>query len=363
MDHRQRASSHSIRPRLRAGAAASVRHSRRSCVGLAVALVLAAACSNTDDRASGTAASDVCGYVANGSTGSGSGRGDIAYASDANGSPDLWLMQPDGSHKAPLISGEGLQIFPAWSPRGASLVYTGTAGANVDTAPSDICRIRLSDGQITNLTNTEDANELAPTWSPDGHNIAFTSDTDEGSTIFVMAADGSNPHALVDSPGNYAWPSWSPDGRRIVFSGSPTPGDPDRIWVVDADGGEPQALTTQGTYGTGEPSWSPNGKLIAFISDQNGNPDSDNPPDWNEDVYVMNADGSDPRQVTSQPGNDHWPPAWSPESSHLLYTSDGPDLSPDLYLVPIQDPSALPAAGVNMTANSDYEGTAAWWAP
>jgi Tol biopolymer transport system component len=335
----------------------------RISVALASALVLATACSNADDPGPGATSSDVCGHLADASTGSAGGRGDIAYASDAAGGVDLWLMRPDRSDQAPLVSGNGVQIFPAWSPDGASLAYTGAVRANLDAAPSDICRIRLDDGRVTNLTDTEGTNEFAPSWSPDGQHIAYTSSTDDGSTIFVMGADGTHAHPLLDSSGNYGWPSWSPDGRQIVFSGSPYPGDPDQVWVVDAAGGDPRALTTQDDYGTGEPSWSPNGQLIAYVSDQNGDPNSTDPPDWNEDVYVMNADGSNPRQVTSRPGNEHWPPVWSPDSSQLLYTSDGPDENPDLYLVPFEDPSALPADGVGLTATSDNEATAAWRAP
>jgi Tol biopolymer transport system component len=147
---------------------------------------------------------------------------------------------------------------------------------------------------------------------------------------------------------------------RLVKCQSPSPGDPAHVWVVDAAGGDPRPLTSQDGYGISEPSWSPNGQLIAYISGQNGDPNSEDPPDWNEDVYVMNADGSNPRRVTSRLGNDHWPPVWSPDSSHLLYTSDGLHETSDLYLVPLEDPSALPADGVNVTTTSDNEATAAW---
>ena len=169
-----------------------LRRRPRRVLIVAATLLLAAACSSAEDPGSGTATSDVCGHLARTSTGSGA-RGVIAYASDASGGVDLWLMQPDGSHQTPLVSGDGAQYFPAWSPDGATLAYTGGATANLDAGPTDICRISLNDGQVTNLTDTEGTSELAPSWSPDGATLAYTSITDDGSTIFVMAADGSDP--------------------------------------------------------------------------------------------------------------------------------------------------------------------------
>ena len=328
-------------------------------IGLAAALVLAGACTNAEGEGSGTG--EVCGHLSRPPSESAIARNDIAYASALSDSADLWHMRPDGSHREPLASGEGLQAIPAWSPDGVSLAYTGGAAEDFESAQTDICRISLNDGRITNLTGTENTWEAMPSWSPDGQHIAYASGSSEGSTIFLMDADGSDPRRLFDTTGNYGWPSWSPDGRQIVFSGSLYANGSDQIWVVDADGSNVQPLTPPEEYGTGEPSWSPNGQLIAYVSGQNGDQNSDDPRDWNEDVYVMNADGSDPRQVTSQPGNDHWPPAWSPDSSRLLYSADGLEArTSDLHLVSLDDPASLPTPGVNLTNDSNYDGTVAW---
>jgi Tol biopolymer transport system component len=327
-------------------------------IALVTALVLASACSSDEGQESGT--TDVCGHPSHIPSDSAIASSDIAYGSALDDSADLWLMRPDGSRQASLVSGEGLQVMPAWSPGGGSLAYTGGAAEDLESAQTDICRISLEDGRITNLTGTEDSWESMPSWSPDGRHLAYASGSNEGTTISIMGADGSDRHSLLDIEGSYTWPTWSPDGRRIAFAGSLDPRSPEQIWVVGADGGDPQALTAPEGYGTSQPSWSPNGELIAYVSGQNGDPSSDDERDWNEDVYVMNADGSDPRQVTSQPGNDHWPPAWSPDSSELLYSADSLERTSDLYRVPLDDPAALPMRGVNLTNDSNYDGTVAW---
>src|SRR5215510_15908625 len=131
-------------------------------MALAATLVLATACSNAEDPGSGT---NVCGHLSPRPSESGSRYGDIVYASDLDGNPDLWHMRPDGSHQTPLASGEGLQVTPAWAPGGNLLAYTGGAAEDVHSAPTDICRINLNAGQIINLTGTEDTWESTRTWS------------------------------------------------------------------------------------------------------------------------------------------------------------------------------------------------------
>ena len=79
----------------------------------------------------------------------------------------------------------------------------------------------------------------APT--PRGGLIAFTSERNGNAEIYVMNADGSDPQRLTHDPAYDGWPSWSPDGSQIAFSSSRN-GKPD-IYVMDADGSNPRQLT------------------------------------------------------------------------------------------------------------------------
>ena len=97
-------------------------------------------------------------------------------------------------------------------------------------------------------------------------------------------------------------PSWSPNGKRITFA-SDRKGDlvNIEIYVMDADGSNPQRLTENRVYDW-QPSWSPDGERIAFVSDRDGN----------SEIYVMDADGGNPQNLTNNPHSDIHPAWYNP---------------------------------------------------
>ncbi len=147
--------------------------------------------------------------------------------------------------------------------------------------------------------------------------IAFASNRDGhfNYEIYVMDADGGNPQNLTNSPRYDRDPSWSPDGKRIAFmsdrDGHVINGFPSyEIYVMDADGRNPQNLTNHPNSDE-NPSWSPDGKRIAFDSFRDGN----------RDIYVMDVDGGNQRRLTKNPFKD-WEPTWSPDGKRIVFVSD-----------------------------------------
>ncbi|MCY4473859.1 MAG: hypothetical protein OXC83_00275, partial [Chloroflexi bacterium] len=135
-------------------------------------------------------------------------------------------------------------------------------------------------------------------------------------------------------------PAWSPDGRRIAFV-SDRDGDDD-IYVMNADGSGVVRLTDNDADDF-SPAWSPDGGRIAFVSDRDGN----------EDIYVMNADGSGVVRLTDNDGWD-FDPAWSPDGRRIAFASyrDG---DWDIYVM-----DADGSGVVQLTDNDDQDYVPAW---
>ena len=90
------------------------------------------------------------------------------------------------------------------------------------------------------------------------------------------------------------------------------------IYVMDADGGNPRRLTNNRNVDS-SPSWSPDGKRIAFVSDRDGHVNIRG--SSNYEIYVMDADGRNQQNVTNNPSNDG-SPSWSPDGKRIVFSSD-----------------------------------------
>jgi TolB protein len=135
---------------------------------------------------------------------------------------------------------------------------------------------------VARISNSPES-EFQHDWSPDGKQIVFARSRNRAypRDIWMMNADGGNPHMIAASPGadEFLFPRFSPDGQRIAFHrrvASPLQAD---IWVMNADGGGQTRLTY---LAGGFPTWSPDGKKIAFVASKR---------DGNAEIYVMDVAG------------------------------------------------------------------------
>jgi Tol biopolymer transport system component len=158
----------------------------------------------------------------------------------------------------------------------------------------------------------EGAHVIGPVPSPDGSRIAYvaTEVEGEGSDIFVVNRDGTGQVKLTSTLGTDDNPSWSPDGTKIAYR-SYRDGRQGDIWVMDADGSNAVNITPDPLPDTTDerrPEWSPDGTRLAFSSNRAGT----------FDIWVMRADGSDPRQVSSGAEYDT-EPSWSPDGGRIAF--------------------------------------------
>jgi Tol biopolymer transport system component len=158
------------------------------------------------------------------------------------------------------------------------------------------------DGSDSSRLTQNTAVDSAPHWSPDGRQIAYHSDRNGSFDIFVMNEDGSGDSQLTDSVDLEGQPEWSPNGTEIVYVRWPAGGIPD-INLMDADGSNVRQVGVQGV----EPTWSPDGRRILFQS-------------IDDDLYVVDKDGSNLQQLTDDPEIDE-AARWSPDGTLIVFES------------------------------------------
>lgn len=190
----------------------------------------------------------------------------------------------------------------------------------------NIFSLRIDSGEIQKLTDSSGF-DLDPAWSPDGTQIVFASnrDPEHGFQIYVMNADGSQQRQVGPSRlGDNVKPNWSPDGNQIVFqsngdaNGNPLDDNYD-IYVIDTDGTNLKQVVVNAADDT-EPVWSPDGSRVAFLSERSGQ----------DEVYLVDLESLQITQLTSldQLKGDL---AWSTSGQQLLFISDG-----EIYAVDVE---------------------------
>jgi Tol biopolymer transport system component len=207
---------------------------------------------------------------------------------------------------------------PPPSPEDAIDIHTLTGRIVFSNGTSDVWVVNADGSGLRRLT-TNAANDFDPTLSPEGTMIAFRSDRDGDNEVYVMRADGSRQRDVSREPVDDWGPTWSPDGRvlwncaRDLVIGF-------RACIANPDGTGLQVIPVD-VY-VEYPAWSPDGTRIAFMSQQPGARGSDP----NYDVFVMDADGSNLRQLTAFAGEDGFP-SWSPDGSRIAFSTTRDDCS------------------------------------
>jgi Tol biopolymer transport system component len=266
-------------------------------------------------------------------------NGKLAFS----GGGQIYVVSPDGSglrHLTALGGHDALDVH--WSPDGSKLAF------RVWTKGDYELFVTNADGSDpTNVTGSIGVSEFA--WSPDGSMLAFTAAQGEGDLdVFVVNAEGTGLQPVVESPLTEHRPEWSPDGTQIAFERWPVhdrdPGTPD-IYTVGLHGGEPVPLVTSSGWDTGA-AWSPDGTRIAFSSERDGD----------DEIYVINADGSGERKLTDLPGAVARRAAWSPDGTRISFVArDGEQW--DLWVMNAD------AGGLLTLTRRDRDDGPAVWAP
>ncbi len=273
----------------------------------------------------------------------------IAFVSDRDGNEEIYVMNADGTLQKNVTRHPGDDRWPCWSPDGTKIAFTSFRDGN-----QEIYVMNADGTQQTNLTKNP-APDLDPSWSPDGRTIAFCSyrGTDGNPEICVMSSNGTRQRTLTDNLAIDWHPCWSPDGTKIAFA-SNRRGNFD-IYVMNRDGSEQRSLT----YSVNdqlEPCWSPDGQKIAFVSygitDATKRLQLGRPTPC--DIYVMNADGTEQKNLTNSWFADDRTPSWSPDGKKIAFGS-GRQQSGEVYVI-----NADGSEETNVTVNAAMDFCPSW---
>jgi dipeptidyl aminopeptidase/acylaminoacyl peptidase len=268
----------------------------------------------------------------------------------------LWLMDVDTKKSVRVGSEKDSGGGPRWSPDGKWIGFQGHQGEK-----AGLFIARTDGSEVTFLAPLGGTNSPLPgagkdfTWSPDGKQIAFISstpgaeaveasgdpmvitrylykpDAGEGMTRFndnlrlhIFVVDVSTKQVRQLTQGNFDEHSidWSPDGKEILFVSNREPNQ-DEFFNYDifalkvADNSIRRLTATE--YNEYEPRWSPDGKRIVFCGTRRGLTDRETTME-DTHVWVINADGSERREIGAVLDNRQGVPRWAPDGSAVYFT-------------------------------------------
>jgi TolB protein len=258
----------------------------------------------------------------------------IAFVSDKTGNKEVYVMEADGSRRRRVTGNKRINLFPAWSPDGDTLLYTsyrtgasdlwmltrGKKGRRLLQLPDEKYRgifgpvddqvtfvmskdgntdlyLTRADGRGLRRLTRERSIEVSPSWAPDGRRLAFASDRSGSQQIYMMDTSSGEVRRLTFKGSYNASPAWSPDGDWIVYAA--LTGSAYDLYMIDPDTGYTTQLTDH-PRSEENPAWSPDGRKVAFVSNRLGR----------RDIYVTDIDGRNLRRITNGFGNSS-NPSWS----------------------------------------------------
>lgn len=258
----------------------------------------------------------------------------------------IFLLDPETLESTQVSTGEGRTTCSYFYPDGQRILYSSTHHHDASCPPNpdmtmgyvwpiydtyDVFSANLDGSDLTRLT-TEDGYDAEATISPVGDRIVFTSLRDGDLDLYSMNLDGSDVRRLTDRIGYDGGAFYSPDGSQIVWrahypdegaeaddylrllgEGLIRPGNLE-IWVMDADGSNKRQVTNLGGANFA-PYWHPSGDRLLFSSNH------EDPEGREFDIYMIGLDGTGLTRITSSPEFDGFP-VFSPDGRYLVFGSN-----------------------------------------
>jgi TolB protein len=178
------------------------------------------------------------------------------------------------------------------------------------------------DGSDVRQLTVGPSEDATPVWSHDGRYVVYASTVNGDEDVWIVHADGTGARNVTNCPGSDSHPSWSPDDKRIIFTSTRGDGENDDIYVINVDGSGLVRLTDNGLAWDTFPSFSPDGRKVLFrrlLRQQTAEGVV-----VNSEIMVMNADGTGATNLSKHPWFDGWP-SWSPDGRRIAFSSNRSD--------------------------------------
>ena len=246
----------------------------------------------------------------------------IAFTSDRDGDPEIYVMKADGTSARRLTHTPGRDAHPFFSRDGKRIVFQSPRTNGVDT---NIYVMNSDGSNVVRLTNLKGFAGV-PVYSPDEKLIVFqwreTNNFDDESKwrICLMNIDGSDFRVITPGLANDQVPNWSRDGKRLLFYSDRT--GKDQLYTMKPDGTDVRPVAAS-EFNDNAAFWSPDNKKISFTSERDGN----------RELYVMDSDGKNARRLTNTRATER-AGVWAPDGTKIAFSSDG-DGPTHIYVITV----------------------------
>ena len=245
--------------------------------------------------------------VSSGSSGTRAALGRLAYVSQRGGETHICVQDGTG-YRQTFFCGTH-DWAPTWSPDGRYIAFTSDRDGS-----TGIWILDPESGGAYPLTTDRQAAASSPSWSPDGSNVAFDVNSGGNYDVYVQRVGSSVPTRLTRNSARDSDPAWSPGGRHIAFVSDREDGDLE-IYVMDAQGQNVTRLTNHAGWDFA-PVWSPDGKQIAYecVDDAGGD----------IEICIVDARGYNHQVLMNNTADDRQP-GWSPDGQHIAFCRERSD--------------------------------------
>jgi TolB protein len=231
----------------------------------------------------------------------------IYYVKLVGGNKEIWSMDYDGANQHEVSHLGTVSISPRIAPDNSRVAFSSLGREGFQIRMYSLLLNRMVNFASGGGTN------LSPAWSPNGHDIAFSSSRSGDPEIYIADTNGGSSRRVTSFRGPDVSPVFNPKtGSQIAWISGRT-GLP-QLYVMDADGSAVTRMT-DGGYAT-SPSWSPNGQFLAFAWDRKYGPGAPG----GQDIYVMEVATKRWIQLTHDIGRCDFP-SWSPDGRHIVFAN------------------------------------------